>query len=243
MTQEPDIHAQIVGDYESLEPGETDRWSPVGNFFELSYRLSLFYALTIAIERSGLPPRSLKVLDIGCGNGRSTRVYVDLSARPEQVTGIDFRKGAITLAQALQPAINFVHYEQAALPFPDQSFNWIAITTVVSSIKEQTARQGLFDEIYRKLVPGGFLFYFDLVRANPFAGRDRIYPLRYTQQFETIWHAPLRSYHFIPASHRRSRWLHLLRTQTRQRLKIELRSSISQIIRPSHEALLVRKPV
>ena len=77
MGQNPVVD-QILTDYETLEPGQSDSWNPVGSKFQLGYRLSLFYALARALQQVEPPLADLRVLDLGCGNGRSTRMYLDM---------------------------------------------------------------------------------------------------------------------------------------------------------------------
>jgi SAM-dependent methyltransferase len=237
----PNILEQITSDYEILEPGESDTWNPLRNEFELAYRLSLFYALAQALACSHIPIQSMKVLDLGCGNGRSTRMYIDLGFRPEQLTGLDLRAGTIELAKKLNPAINHATYTGDEIPLTDQSFNWIGITTVISSIKNHDSRRQLAKQIYQKLQPGGYLFYYDLWRANPLAGGDKISPLELFSDFKKVWHTPFRSYQFIPNSEKRKSLVKVVMGRNQQLIYDKLRSRISQFIRPSHEVLLVQK--
>jgi len=62
---------QILRDYAMLEPDETDTWNPVRNENELGYRLSFLYTLTKCLELCEIPLPDLRVLNVGCGNGRS----------------------------------------------------------------------------------------------------------------------------------------------------------------------------
>ncbi len=239
MKQEIQHSSQVISDYEILEPGQSDTWNPLHSEFELSYRLSLFYSLTQALNLSNIPVESLKVLDLGCGNGRSTRMYTDLGLMPEQLTGLDLRPGTIELAQKLNPAIHHMTYDGNSIPFADKSFNWISLTTVVSSIKSHDTRQHLADQIYQKLQPGGYLFYYDLVRANKFAGGERIFPEELFFEFKTVWHSHLQSYKFIPN-------LNLGNFVNEFRKCIKISSGFKQLIRPflpvyTHEVLLVKK--
>jgi hypothetical protein len=48
---------EVLKAYDILEPGDTDSWNPVGNDYELAYRLSLFYCLTKALGLSYIPIR------------------------------------------------------------------------------------------------------------------------------------------------------------------------------------------
>ncbi len=178
---------QVVTDYEILEPGDTDSWNPLKMDGELAYRLSLFCHVTIALRHCGIPLESLRVLDIGCGNGRSTRMYLDLGLYPNQLTGVDLREGAIRLAKRLHPAIDFYVIGRGAFPAPNHAWNWISLTTVFSSIKAQTDRHRLADEICQKLHSGGHLFYFDRIQANSFAGGDAIDPRRLFKRLKLVW--------------------------------------------------------
>lgn len=231
---------QVIDDYAALEPGEADSWTPLHNPFELSYRLCLFYALTEAVERAAVPVDSLEVLDVGCGNGRTTRMYLDLGLRPERLVGLDLRPGAIALAGRLNPSIRFVCQEGNAIPFPDASFSWASLITVFSSIQDQESRQYLIDEIHRKLKPGGHLFYFDRCRANAFGGGGRIDPARHATAFEPVWRGRFRSFRFLPATSNWRRFLAELRSFDRH-WSGRLRGRIGQLLRPSHEALLLRR--
>lgn len=235
------ILEQIVSDYERLEPGEADTWNPLKDELQLAYRLSLFYSITQALALSHIPIESMKVLDLGCGNGRSTRMYIDLGLRPEQLTGLDLRLGTIELAKKLHPTINHLTYDGDTIPFADHSFNWISIMTVVSSIKNPDSRRHLANQIYQKLEPGGYLFYYDLWRANPFAGGDKISPENLFSDFKEVWHIPIKSYQFIPNNEKRTSLIKELLEGTQKELYIKLRNRVSQLIRPSHEVLLVQK--
>ena len=161
---------QVLRDYATLEPGEADTWNPVRNETELGYRLSFLFALTRCLALCEIPLPQLRVLDVGCGNGRSTRLYLDLGLSPDQVTGLDLRPGAIALARKLNPALGFRTYDGHAIDSPAASFNWIQLSAVFSSLADHGHRAHLAAEACRQLAPGGYLFYLDLWRANGFAG-------------------------------------------------------------------------
>jgi SAM-dependent methyltransferase len=237
----PNVSKQILADYEHLEPGEADTWNPLRSELELAYRLSLFYSLTQALALSHMPIDSMKVLDLGCGNGRSTRMYIDIGLRPEQLTGLDLRPGTIELAKKLHPNINHDTYDGDKMPFPDHSFNWVSITTVMSSIKSHDDRRYLANQIYQQLEPGGYLFYYDLWRANPFAGGDKISPKVLFSDFKEVWHTPFRSYQFIPSSENYKILMKELSSGNKEQFYRKIRNRISQLRRPSHEVLLVQK--
>jgi SAM-dependent methyltransferase len=217
----------LLAIYDSLEPGCTDTWNPLQNDWELAYRLSLFFCATTALRLIDRPVSTLKVLDFGCGNGRSSRMYVDLGLRPEQIIGLDLRKGAVDRAKASNPAIEFVTYDGNEIPFPDGTFDWISCSTVFSSIATRETRREVAGQIQRKLKSGAFAFYFDMVRANTFAGSDKISPLELFSALDPSYHYKFSSRQFLPGIAR-----HVLRAA---------RHGFIGRANPTHEALLARR--
>ena len=259
----------ILSEYQKLEPGESDAWNPLKDDFELLYRLSIFYVLTKALRLSKQPVEFFRVLDVGCGNGRSLRTYLDLGLKPEQLTGVDLRPNAVTLAKKLNPAVRYEHYTGNTLPFTDNCFNWINVSAVFSSIKDRESRNALVNLMGQKLTPGGYIFYCDLCRANTFAGGELIGPKALFSGYKTVWHSPIKSVKFIPLGEKFKNFINVIQKkdknltafkhwgQTVRQVTNALRGKneydpISRSLRsmihhlnpfswPTHEVLLVQK--
>jgi SAM-dependent methyltransferase len=167
---------QVISDYESLEPEGKDTWNPITIDVQLGYRLALLYGLGRAFRASGCDLSKLNVVDIGCGNGRSTRSYLQFGLQPSQLCGLDFRTGAISVARQMHPSIRYDVQEDSRLPFKDQSVGWVSLCMVVSSIRASGDRKALAQEIQRVLKPGGFLFYIDHLYGSESVGWDRLDP-------------------------------------------------------------------
>jgi len=229
---------KLLDDYSQLEPGESDAWNPVGSKYQLGYRLNLYFALAKALSRAGVPLADLRVLDLGCGNGRSTRMYLDMGLEPDQLTGLDLRPGALERAQRLNPAIAWRTHDGGQLP---DGGNWISTTTVFSSVATEAARLALVGQIEAALPPGGHAFYFDARKANPFAGGDPIAPIRLFAGFEVVWRQPLGRFSSIPLRERlQGLWASRLQGDATQ--TASLREMIGDVMAPSNEAILFRKP-
>ena len=227
---------QILTDYGALEPGQADSWNPVGSKFQLGYRLNLFFALARALQRIEGRLEDLRVLDLGCGNGRSARMYLDMGLHPEQVRGVDLRAGTIELARKLNPAIRFELYDGGQLP---TGHNWLSTTKVFSSVAGRESRQAIVERIAASLPTGGHVFFYDMRRANPFAGGDVIDPEGLFRGFRPVWRQGLGRFSGVPV---RDRWRGLLTTRFGgDALAASWREIAGDTLAPSHEALLLRK--
>ncbi len=162
--------------YRRLEPDGADTWNPLVREKELVHRLALYEQICRALRCSPVAPADLRVLDVGCGNGRSTRVYLDFGLLPGQLEGVDLRPAAIELARQSHEGIRFSVQDGQRLPQRDASVTWVSVCTVMSSVGGGDAREHLAGEIRRVLGPGGVVFYWDLERAHGFAGGDVLDP-------------------------------------------------------------------
>jgi SAM-dependent methyltransferase len=228
---------QVLADYSTLEPGEADSWNPLTSKFQLGYRLNHFYALARSLALIDMPVSALRVLDLGCGNGRSARTYLDLGLEPEQVGGIDLRPGAIARAARSNPALRWDVYDGGRLPV---GHNWLSTSTVFSSVASKEARQEIAALIWDSLPPGGYVFYYDGRVANPFAGGDVIAPEAVFDRFDIVWRCALGRFSGIPA---RDKLSGILATGLRgDSGRPSLRELIGDALAPSQQAMLFRKP-
>lgn len=172
-----ELYADLIREYQRMEPDGADTWNPLLRDRELEYRLVLYRQLCLALRDCCVDLDRLRVLDVGCGNGRSTRMYLDFGIRPPQITGIDLRPAALKLARGLHPGIAYLAVESDGFPLADAAVDWVSLCTVLSSVGGDAARQRLAGEIDRVLAPGGYLFYFDRISAHGFAGGDELDPL------------------------------------------------------------------
>lgn len=228
---------QVLADYVDLEPGKADAWNPVRSKFELGYRLNLFYALAVALRRGAPVLDDLRVLDVGCGNGRSARMYLDMGLRPDQLTGLDLRPGAVSRARELNPAISWILHDGEALP---TGANWVSTTTVFSSIASAQNRRRFAARLEESLAAGGHLFYYDFRLTNAFAGREPIRARRLFPGLRLVWRQRLGRFSSTPLRFR----LRGLATSGLQGgpLAASLKELAGDLLAPSHEALLLRKP-
>ena len=99
------------------------------------------------------PQAGLRWLDVGCGNGAFTEMFVERSA-PASVHGIDPSEEQLAFART-RPALRGAQFRQGdamALPFPDNTFD-VAVMPLVIFFVPDPARG--VAEMARVVCPGG----------------------------------------------------------------------------------------
>jgi ubiquinone/menaquinone biosynthesis C-methylase UbiE len=106
-------------------------------------------------------PKQLQILDVGCGIGL---IDQELNTDVGELCGVDVSLRSLELARARAPAVRFVHYDGARLPFADSSFDAVFASCVVHHVP-LAARRGFMVELLRPLRPSGVVI---VIEHNPF---------------------------------------------------------------------------
>src|SRR5215472_1552857 len=123
----------IYESYSRREPGGTEGWSPIQIDEEMWHRIRLLMELCRCLRLIPDPIAKLRVLDVGCGTGRSSRLLVEVGVEPQNLVAIDFRETAIATAMVTNPAVRFRHIASLA-EWPQESFVLVVQSTAFSSI-------------------------------------------------------------------------------------------------------------
>lgn len=109
--------------------------------------------------------RGDRVLDLGCGMGRTTQ---PISAMTDSVIGIDLSENMIAAARERHPGIEFRVMDAAELRFPDAAFDVVVFSyNGICCIHPGGRRLQSMREIHRVLRPGGLFIYSVLNRYPP----------------------------------------------------------------------------
>jgi SAM-dependent methyltransferase len=121
------------------------------------------FELRLAFLAPELRP-DLRVLDLGCGDGRFT---AEIAAAGAKVIGADVARAAIDRAAARSPGLEFARVGlDAELPFADNEFELVWASEVIEHVAD-TARW--LSEARRVLAPRGVLLI-----TTPSHGRLRV---------------------------------------------------------------------
>lgn len=133
----------------------------VGIFRDHLYLEQVFNKL---IE-SGKDISSIKILDLGCGEGKILRSFINWKAQPENLFGIDVSPFIIDHAKTLSsPKINFAVGTLDQMPFENEQFDVILSRGVLQHITDKPTMNKVAYEIQRLLKPDGTMIFFEASR-------------------------------------------------------------------------------
>jgi len=116
----------------------------------LSANIDLRWRRRVVRKLKPLLTKDARVLDVGCGTGDLSIELFEKTAA--QVTGLDFCRPMLTLAQAKAPRLAFIEGDALRLPFADASFEGLTIGFALRNLA--SVEDGL-SELLRVLKPNG----------------------------------------------------------------------------------------
>jgi 2-polyprenyl-3-methyl-5-hydroxy-6-metoxy-1,4-benzoquinol methylase len=170
------------------DPFVRQMWAPFAED-EVAHRIQQYLSLATLLREVGkLSLAGMKILDVGCGQGRMLRACLDMGASPQQLAGVDLRAKAIDEARRLSPQIDFQISNGSELQFADGEFDLVMQFVVFSSIFQDALRRQLASEMTRVVKPGGYIFWWDL---NATVQKEHTEPLRPHELFPGMTHQTL----------------------------------------------------
>jgi len=129
-------------------------------------------------QRHGLKP-GMRVLDVACGTGLVAVGAAQILGGAKDITCLDPSEGMLAVARK-KLAATFVQGRAEALPFPDNSFDFL---TMGYALRHVTDLEAAFHEYRRVLRPGGKVLILEVTKPAGRCGNfffrlyfGRIYP-------------------------------------------------------------------
>lgn len=163
---------EVIKTYKNLEPEGTDTWSPINSDMELFHRMALMEQLCRALRIVGNLDK-IKVLDIGCGVGRSTRLLVELNIPAQNIIAVDLREDSLSTAKKFNNMIKYICISSLNEIESLGKFDFIFLATVLSSLSINE-RNNLLNSLKNIINKNGYIFIWDATVSNQFAGGDNI---------------------------------------------------------------------
>ena len=120
-----------------------------------------------------LLPEDAKILDYGCGYGRTCAELVAHGFR--NVTGVDISQKMIRRGKSLFPDLELLHVVPGPLSFEAGTFNACILFGILTCIPTDQSQHQLFEEVARLLKPDGLLYISD-------------YPIQNDERNQTRYH-------------------------------------------------------
>ena len=121
----------------------------------------------VADFAKSLPP-SIAALDLGCGNGRHTKLLCDAGRR---VIGLDASRRLLAIARHREPRAAYVQGDVCQLPFRDETFSAAMLTATIHHLPSESERLLAVREMCRLLRRGGrgmiSAWSFEQAQKNP----------------------------------------------------------------------------
>ncbi len=135
----------------------------------LTLGLDLYWRRRAAALALRAAPGARDALDACCGTGDFTLALRRVYGPALKLTGADLSGAMLSLAQAKDPAAVFVAAEAKALPFPDGSFDLVAISFATRNLNiDRQKLLAALREFRRVLRPGGVFLQVETTRPeNP----------------------------------------------------------------------------
>lgn len=112
-----------------------------------------------------------RILDYGCGYGRSLRELDE--AGFANLYGIDYAAGMIGRAAQENPFAHYARNSGSEIPFKDGSFDAVLLVAVLTCVPDSDEQARLFSELHRVLKEGGILYVSDLLINSDKRNRER----------------------------------------------------------------------
>jgi ubiquinone/menaquinone biosynthesis C-methylase UbiE len=116
------------------------------------------YASNVEIAHELLTLEGRSVLDVGCGEGRFTRI---LAAKAADTTGIDINRESLDRAQAITKEeglkVTWINAHAEDMPFDDARFNVVVFSNSLHHVARSMMDRAI-EEAGRVLITGGLLY-------------------------------------------------------------------------------------
>jgi SAM-dependent methyltransferase len=120
------------------------------------------------LQQAGcFPQRGRPVLEIGYGRLGWLGELLSWGLRTDDLCGLELDAARACVAQQAFPAADLRVGDATQLPWTDDAFQLVVVSTVFTSILDLRVRQLVAAEITRVLAPGGALLWYDFAVNNP----------------------------------------------------------------------------
>lgn len=123
-------------------------WNAVANDVDFNLEIDIEYF-------SKLVPLKSRVLDYGCGYGRTSQALFETGYT--NLTGVDSSSQMIHRGNLEYPHLSLISIDSPTLKYPDNHFDAIVLCAVLTCIPDKQEKLVVINEFRRVLKPGGIV--------------------------------------------------------------------------------------
>ena len=125
---------------------------------------------------------TLRLLEVGCGTGSNLLELLRMGFAPQHLSGVELLSDRFQVARASLPSALKLHEGDAlTMNVTEQSQDIVFVSTVFSSLLDDSFQQHLADAMWRWVKPGGGVLWYDFTVNNPRNSDVRGVPLKRVQ--------------------------------------------------------------
>jgi ubiquinone/menaquinone biosynthesis C-methylase UbiE len=133
-------------------------WRPANLFI---YQARERAMISVMGKAGALSLDGKRVLDVGCGDGAVLRDMLRYGARSNDLHGIDLLPDRVERARSQTPGAHIDCADAHRLPYDTGEFDLVLGFTLLSSLRDVSARQQVASEMSRVARPGGLVLVYD----------------------------------------------------------------------------------
>jgi SAM-dependent methyltransferase len=146
---------------------DVDRYAPWQPAVALERATRVRVAAGLLHQTKRFPLPASRCLEVGYGSAGWLPDLLQWGVREANLCGVELDPTRARTAQQLLPAADLQVGNGMALPWEDETFSLVVLSTVFSSILDSRMRQAVAREALRVTAPGGAVLCYDLARNNP----------------------------------------------------------------------------
>jgi ubiquinone/menaquinone biosynthesis C-methylase UbiE len=147
-----------------ISPDRYAAWQPSSRFMLESRNRAgarMLHSLNV------FPQPGEQCLEVGFGNIGWLGELIGWGVSESDLHGIELDPARANKAREILPAADLRIGDAVELPWADQTFRLVVVSTLFTSVLDNEVRRLIADEIVRVLVPGGTLLWYDFAYNNP----------------------------------------------------------------------------
>ena len=159
--------------YENVEDNIYSAVNPIGNYSMYAGYKAARWFVQVGGKLLKKKIHDLSILDVGCGDGHITRIFVTLLNNADNVYGFDYSENNVNLCKSLNSSMVFEKGNVVEkIPF-DRKFDMVSAFVVLSHLRKKEDVEKALMNINNALNENGLFLWYELVSKSHYINPDK----------------------------------------------------------------------